>query len=108
MIKQLLTQAEDLRRFGSAALDLAFVACGRFDGFFEFGLKPWDMAAGILLVREAGGLCLDFDGNETFMESGNLVAGNLKVCTSMVSAMRVPKVTVAQAKLGTAGSLEDL
>ena len=108
MIKQLLTQAEDLRRFGSAALDLAFVACGRFDGFFEFGLKPWDMAAGILLVREAGGLCLDFDGNEGFMESSNIVAGNLKVTTSMVSAMRVPKVTVAQAKAGTAGSLEDL
>jgi myo-inositol-1(or 4)-monophosphatase len=108
MIKQLLTQAEDLRRTGSAALDLAFVASGRLDGFFEFGLKPWDMAAGILLVREAGGLCLDFDGQEKFMESGNLVAGNLKVTTQMVQLMRVPKLTVAQAKAGEAGNLDEL
>jgi myo-inositol-1(or 4)-monophosphatase len=100
MIKQLLVQAEDLRRTGSAALDLAFVACGRLDGFFEFGLKPWDMAAGVLLVRESGGLCLDFEGQETFMQSGNLVAGNLKVATSMVQTMRAPKVSVAQAGSG--------
>lgn len=100
MVKQLLSHAEDLRRSGSAALDLAYVASGRLDGFFEFGLKPWDMAAGVLMVREAGGLCLDFDGNEKFMESGNLIAGNLKVATQMIQTMRAPKVTSAEASKG--------
>jgi myo-inositol-1(or 4)-monophosphatase len=93
MIKNLLSDAEDLRRTGSAALDLAFVACGRMDGYFEFGLKQWDIAAGVLLVREAGGLCLDFDGQENFMESGNLIAGNIKVATQMVARMRVGRET---------------
>lgn len=111
MIKQLLTDAEDLRRTGSAALDLSFVACGRYDAFFEFGLKAWDMAAGVLLVREAGGICVDFEGKEGFMESGNVIAGNLKVAAAMVGRMRVPKLTVAEAKSGLSLSLhsdEDL
>ena len=80
-------EAEDLRRTGSAALDLAYVACGRIDGFWEFGLKPWDMAAGWLLVREAGGKLCDMRGGETFMESGNVVAANLKVSDAMVAAI---------------------
>jgi myo-inositol-1(or 4)-monophosphatase len=109
MIKQLLAEAEDIRRTGSAALDLAFVACGRTDAFFEFGLKPWDMAAGVLLVREAGGTVLDFDGNEKFMESGNVVAANLKVAAQMLNKIRIPKLTVAHAKVqGQASELEDL
>jgi myo-inositol-1(or 4)-monophosphatase len=61
-LKSLMTQAEDVRRAGSAALDLAYVAAGRLDGFFEAGLKPWDIAAGALLVREAGGRVGDFRG----------------------------------------------
>ncbi len=61
-IKMLLVQAEDVRRAGSAALDLAYVAAGRFDGYFEAGLKAWDIAAGVLLVREAGGRVSDFRG----------------------------------------------
>jgi myo-inositol-1(or 4)-monophosphatase len=61
-IKSLLVQAEDVRRAGSAALDLAYVAAGRFDGYFEAGLKAWDIAAGVLLVREAGGRVCDFRG----------------------------------------------
>ncbi len=61
-IKSLLVQAEDIRRAGSAALDLAYVAAGRFDGYFEAGLKSWDIAAGVLLVREAGGRVGDFRG----------------------------------------------
>jgi myo-inositol-1(or 4)-monophosphatase len=80
-------EAADIRRTGSAALDLAYVACGRLDGFWEFGLKPWDMAAGWLLVREAGGKLCDMRGGETFMEKGDVVAGNLKVAEAMVSAI---------------------
>ena len=87
MVRALLAQAEDLRRSGSAALDLAYVAAGRYDGYFEIGLKPWDMAAGILLVREAGGRCGDFAGRDGVPESGNLVAGNLHVFKAMVETI---------------------
>lgn len=76
--------AEDIRRTGSAALDLAYTACGRLDGYYEIGLQPWDMAAGWLLVREAGGRCTDFRGEGDFMKSGNIVAGNLKVSEAVV------------------------
>ncbi|MGV3625808.1 MAG: inositol monophosphatase family protein [Archangium sp.] len=64
LLRRLLVQAQGMRRMGSAALDLAYVACGRFDGFFEYGLKPWDIAAGGLLVREAGGVMRRIDGGE--------------------------------------------
>ncbi len=86
MTKALLTtgDAEDIRRTGSAALDLAYVAAGRFDAYFETGLNPWDMAAGCLLVREAGGRYCDFVGREGLPESGNLVAGNVKVVDSLL------------------------
>jgi myo-inositol-1(or 4)-monophosphatase len=87
MVRALLTQAEDLRRTGSAALDLCYVAAGRLDGFFEIGLKPWDMAAGALIVREAGGRCVDFRGEAGFMASGNVIAGNLKVTEAMLAAI---------------------
>ncbi|HEY5238447.1 MAG TPA: inositol monophosphatase family protein [Rhizomicrobium sp.] len=65
-----------VRRFGSAALDLAYVAMGRYDAFWERGLKPWDIAAGILLVREAGGMITDLDGGDRMMESGDILASN--------------------------------
>jgi myo-inositol-1(or 4)-monophosphatase len=61
---------------GSAALDLAYTACGRFDGFWEMKLKPWDIAAGVLILREAGGIATDFKGGDSFMQSGNVVAAN--------------------------------
>ncbi len=67
-----------IRRAGAAALDLAYVAAGRLDGFWEIGLAPWDIAAGSLLVREAGGLIGDFKGGEGYLESGNIVCGNPK------------------------------
>jgi myo-inositol-1(or 4)-monophosphatase len=87
-IKSLLDEAEDIRRTGSAALDLAYVAAGRVDGYFEAGVKPWDVAAGILLVREAGGRCFDFraDG-EKLMERGQIVAANLKLSEVLQKAM---------------------
>jgi myo-inositol-1(or 4)-monophosphatase len=65
-----------IRRFGAAALDLAYVAAGRFDGFWEFGLAPWDIAAGMLLVREAGGYVTDLAGRQTMMTSGDVLAAN--------------------------------
>ena len=65
-----------IRRFGSAALDLAYVAAGRYDGYWEFGLSPWDFAAGLLLVREAGGYVSDLAGGHTMMESGDILAAN--------------------------------
>ncbi|MEW5825106.1 MAG: inositol monophosphatase family protein [Pseudomonadota bacterium] len=76
-----------IRRAGSAALDLAYVAAGRLDGFWEFGLKPWDMAAGVLLIREAGGVVVDFAGGEGSMQSGNVIAGNPRVTHAMLQAI---------------------
>ncbi len=84
MTRQLLTQAEDLRRTGSAALDLAYTAAGRFDAYFELGLKPWDLAAGCLLVREAGGTFTDLAGRDGLPESGHIVAGNHLLVRAMV------------------------
>ncbi|MCB1568785.1 MAG: inositol monophosphatase [Xanthomonadales bacterium] len=75
----MLEQAEDVRRTGSAALDLAWVACGRADAYFEAGVKPWDIAAGMLLVREAGGRCIDFNGGNDCIKYGQIIAGNLRV-----------------------------
>jgi myo-inositol-1(or 4)-monophosphatase len=77
-----------IRRAGAAALDLAYVAAGRCDGFWEFGLGIWDIAAGALLVQEAGGLVGDPLGGSTHLESGNIVAGNSKIFRAMVKALR--------------------
>ncbi len=78
VLGELAPQVAGIRRAGAAALDLAYVAAGRFDAFWEMGLQPWDMAAGILLIQEAGGLLSDFNGGEHFLESGNIVCGNPK------------------------------
>ncbi len=72
----LMPHVAGIRRFGAAALDLAWVAAGRYDGYWELGLKRWDLAAGLLLVREAGGYATDPDGSADPRETGNLVAGN--------------------------------
>jgi myo-inositol-1(or 4)-monophosphatase len=77
-IEKLAGQCAGIRRAGAASLDLAYVAAGRLDAFWEIGLSPWDMAAGALLIREAGGLVSDIDSSENFLESGNIVAGNPK------------------------------
>ena len=87
MTRAILGQAEDIRRSGSAALDLAYVAAGRYDGYFEIGLKPWDMAAGVLLVHEAGGRYCDFAGRDGIPASGYIIAGNLNVAKAMVDAI---------------------
>ena len=74
-LSALMPQVAGIRRFGAAALDLAWVAHGRFDGYWELGIKPWDVAAGLLLVREAGGYSTDV-GDGDSLETGNIVAGN--------------------------------
>jgi myo-inositol-1(or 4)-monophosphatase len=83
ILMRLWKDIEDIRRAGTASLDLAYVACGRVDGFFEIGLKPWDVAAGALLVREAGGVCTDFLGNDKVEESDSILAAPYKVMTPM-------------------------
>jgi len=74
--QKLLPNIAGLRRFGAASLDLAFVAAGRFDAFWERGLAAWDMAAGIVLVREAGGLVSDLTNRQKMLETGDVIAGN--------------------------------
>ena len=76
-----------VRRPGAAALDLAWVAAGRMDGFWEMGLSPWDMAGGALLIREAGGMVSDFEAGEGFLESGRIVAANPKVFSTLLEAI---------------------
>ena len=78
-LHEISKQCAGIRRAGAAALDLAYVAAGRFDGFWELGLKPWDIAAGALLITEAGGLVADFNGGNAFLEKGNVVAANPKL-----------------------------
>lgn len=79
LFKNVFLKVSDLRRSGSAALDLAYLACGRCDGFFELGLSPWDIAAGSLLIKEAGGIVTDFKGGNDYLWTGNIVAGNPEV-----------------------------
>jgi len=77
-----------IRRAGSAALDLAYVAAGRLDGFWEIGLNNWDMAAGVLLVREAGGIVTDFSGEGNYLETGNVVAAASKVYPELYETIK--------------------
>jgi myo-inositol-1(or 4)-monophosphatase len=87
MLKTVMQQTAGIRRPGSAALDLAYVAAGRVDGFWEIGLEPWDTAAGALLIQEAGGRIGTLTGND-FNLSGNVIAGNPRVYVALVAALR--------------------
>ena len=87
VFRDLLQRTAGIRRPGSAALDLAYVACGRLDGFWEYGLKPWDMAAGALLVQEAGGFVSDLHGSPRYMENGDIVCGNEKIHRLLLKAV---------------------
>jgi len=97
MFRALFPRTAGIRRPGSAALDLAYVAAGRLDGFWEIGLNIWDMAAGVLLIQEAGGLSSDFVGGHDYLESGNIVAGNPKVFAEILKTIR-PHVTAELGK----------
>jgi myo-inositol-1(or 4)-monophosphatase len=87
-LQTMMKTCAGVRRAGAAALDLAYVACGRLDGFWELGLSPWDMAAGALLIQEAGGLVGDLKGDQGFMESGDIAAATPKVFTALLEALR--------------------
>jgi myo-inositol-1(or 4)-monophosphatase len=87
VLNTLIPISGDVRRTGSAALDLAYVANGRFEGFWELGLKIWDLAAGVLLIKEAGGLVCDIHGGEDYLKSGNVVAGNPNVLKSLLKVI---------------------
>ena len=88
IVGSLFTECADFRRSGSAALDLCYVAAGRVDGYFELGLKPWDMAAGELIAREAGAILTDFAGGTDYMKSGNIVASSARGVKSILKHIR--------------------
>ncbi|MBM7059980.1 inositol monophosphatase [Pseudomonas sp. UL073] len=88
MFRSLVGQTAGVRRAGAASLDLAYVAAGRFDAFWEFGLSEWDMAAGALLIQEAGGLVSDFTGGHDFLDKGQIVAGNTKCFKAVLTAIQ--------------------
>ncbi len=85
--RKLMPVTAGIRRAGAATLDLAYIACGRLDGFWEFGLKPWDIAAGALLIEEAGGLISDIKGGNSFMETGNVLSAGPGVHEVMFSLL---------------------
>ncbi|MFZ2727609.1 MAG: inositol monophosphatase family protein [Methylococcaceae bacterium] len=92
MFRALTTECAGIRRAGAAALDLAYIAAGRLDGFWEIGIMEWDMAAGILLIKEAGGVVTDFSFNDNYLESGNVIAGSPKMHQLMYALIQ-PHVT---------------
>jgi myo-inositol-1(or 4)-monophosphatase len=92
MFRALTTECAGIRRAGSAALDLAYVAAGRMDGYWEIGIMEWDMAAGILLIKEAGGVVTDFSFNDNYFESGNVIVGSPKMHQLMYQLIE-PHVT---------------
>jgi myo-inositol-1(or 4)-monophosphatase len=92
MFKAISMEAAGIRRAGAAALDLAYVAAGRLDGFWEIGIMEWDMAAGILLIKEAGGVVTDFSFNDNYLASGNVIAGSPKM-HQMLYQLIEPHVT---------------
>ena len=87
-LQTMMKTCAGVRRAGAAALDLAYVACGRLDAFWELGLSPWDMAAGALLIAEAGGLVGDLRGEQTYLESGDISAATPKIYPALLEALR--------------------
>ena len=85
ILKPVMMQTAGVRRAGAAALDLAYVASGKLDGFWEMGLKPWDMAAGVLLIQEAGGFVTDLEGQDSYLKTGYLCCGNPKIHARLLS-----------------------
>lgn len=87
MFENIASQCAGIRRAGAAALDLAYVASGRLDGFWELGLRPWDIAAGALLIQEAGGLISDLQGGESYLQHGDIIAGTPKVFKALLQTI---------------------
>ena len=89
-IENVMAVSSGVRRSGSAALDMAYVAAGRYDGFWEKGIKPWDIAAGIVLIREAGGLITDFQGQKNMLEKGEVITANIELHRSFKKLIDKP------------------
>ena len=89
LFKQLMQHTRGIRRLGSAAVDLVYVACGRFDAYFEYALNPWDVAAGALIVRQAGGQVSDFSGERDYIFGSQIVAGNTPVFRELLNHIKV-------------------
>ena len=106
MLRDMMKGTAGVRRAGSAALDLAYVAAGRLDGFWEMGLAPWDMAAGSLLISEAGGLVGDLEGNEGWMESGNIAGGSPKVFGELLQLIAPHLTPALKAQRAVASALK--
>ncbi len=88
LFRHLMQASHGIRRLGSAAADLAWVACGRFDGFYEYGLSPWDVAAGALLVKEAGGCVADFSGERDYIFGREIIASNAAMYPEFLSTIQ--------------------
>ncbi|MCX6272926.1 MAG: inositol monophosphatase family protein [Bacteroidetes bacterium] len=88
LFRYMMQHSHGVRRLGSAAADLAYVACGRFDGFYEYGLSPWDVAAGSLIIREAGGQVSDFSGGENFLFGKEIVSSNALVYNEFIEVIK--------------------
>ncbi|WP_295796098.1 inositol monophosphatase family protein [Mucilaginibacter sp.] len=88
LFTELMKSCHGLRRLGSAAVDLAYTACGRFDAFYEYNLNPWDVAAGVLIVRQAGGQVVNFKGGDEILQSRELLATNGKVTDEMLGVIK--------------------
>jgi len=86
--RKIFQRVSDIRRAGSAAIDLAYIAAGRVEGFFELNLSPWDIAAGSLLIREAGGTITDFQGSDQYLLTGDIVAGNNKTHAEILNIIK--------------------
>lgn len=89
LFKHLMKHSRGIRRLGSAATDMAYVACGRFEAFYEYGLSPWDVAAGIIIVQEAGGVCADFSGGNNYLFGKELVCSNGHVQQELMDAVKL-------------------
>lgn len=87
-LETFILQTAGIRRAGSASLDLCYTACGRYDGFWEMSLSSWDIAAGSLIVREAGGVVTDFLGRDGYLKSGNVVVANRRIHSAMLEVIR--------------------
>lgn len=92
ILTTILPQATGIRQSGSAALDLAYVASGRIDGFWAMALSPWDIAAGVVIIKEAGGIVDDFDGNGKYMETGNVIAGNQNIFNLILQIIKTNNI----------------
>jgi myo-inositol-1(or 4)-monophosphatase len=88
LFKYFMKNTRGVRRLGSAAVDLAYLACGRLDGFYEYGLNPWDVAGGILIVKEAGGISCDFNGGDNYLYGKQLISSNKKIHNGLLQCVK--------------------